>query len=83
MGPGSEPAISEILPSSLVEPDQHDQFFVLRNANSGNPVKNRNFRIRRADGSLHQGATDSQGRSPLLDSATKSELLSVNILPEA
>ena len=46
-------------------------------------IRDAEWRIRRADGSLHQGATDSQGRSPLLDSATKSELLSVNILPEA
>lgn len=83
LGPGKQPAELDILPSSLVEPGQHDQFFVLRNGNSGDPVKNRRFRIRRADGSLQQGVTDVQGRSSLLDSATKSELLSLNILPEA
>ena len=82
LGADSGPAEMEILPKGTVDPGQHDQFFVLRHANSGNPIKNRRFRIRRADGSLQQGTTDSAGHSPLLDSATKSELLSVTILPE-
>jgi len=72
----------EILPKGTVEPGQHDQFFVLRHAGSGDPVKNRRFSILRSDGGRQAGTTDANGRSPLLDSATKTELLSVNILPE-
>lgn len=82
VGPGSSPAEMEILPKGTVEPGQHDQFFILRHAASGDPVKNRRFSILRSDGSRQSGTTNTQGRSPLLDSATKTELLSVLILPE-
>lgn len=82
-GPGSGGAEMEILPNGKVAPGQYDQFFVLRHANSGEPVKNRQFSILRANGSRQRGTTDANGRSPLLDSASKAELLSVIILPEA
>ena len=70
-----------ILPSTALSHEAgHDQFFVLRWANSGKPMANQPFRIRRANGLVQTGTTDAQGRSPLLDTASKSERLSIEIL---
>jgi len=71
------------LPSGLVgitpEPNQHNQFFVLKWANSGRPMKNQAFRVRRANGTLQSGVTDAHGRSPVLDTASQAELLTVQV----
>lgn len=80
-GAGGAPIL---LPKGLVgqlkNKDAYDQHFVLRWQNSGNPVKNKRFTIRRADGSRLTAMTDSEGRSPVLDTANKQEILSVEIL---
>lgn len=82
-GGGSGEACLAFLPSGLVgitpEPNQHNQFFVLKWANSGRPMKNQAFRIRRANGALQSGVTDANGRSPLLDTASQAELLTVQV----
>jgi len=86
-GGGSGEAVLPLLPSGQVgiapDPARHDQFFVLRWANSGRPMKRQAFRLRRADGSLHSGVTDANGRSPVLDTASKEELLTVELVRES
>jgi type VI secretion system secreted protein VgrG len=86
-GGGSGAAVLPLLPSGQVgitpDPARHDQFFVLRWANSGRPMKQQGFRLRRADGSLQSGVTDANGRSPILDTASKEELLTVEVLRES
>lgn len=73
------PSLAGIAP----DPARHDQFFVLRWANSGRPLKQQAFRLRRADGSLLSGVTDANGRSPVLDTASKEELLTVELVRES
>lgn len=81
LGGATQEIAMPILPSTALRHEAgHDQFFVLRWANSGKPMANQPFRIRRANGQLQTGSTDAQGRSPLLDTASKSERLSVEIL---
>ena len=85
-GGGRGEAVLPLLPSGQVgiapDPARHDQFFVLRWANSGRPMKNQAFRLRRADGGVQSGTTDANGRSPILDTASKEELLTVELLRE-
>ena len=73
-----------LLPQGTVgqikDEDTYDQHFILRWQNSGKPVKNKRFTIRRANGSTVTATTDAEGRSPVLDTANKQELLSVSIL---
>jgi uncharacterized protein (DUF2345 family) len=75
------------MPAGLVgaapDPARNDQFFVLRWANSGRPMKHQAFRLRRAEGSVLSGVTDANGRSPLLDTASKQELLTLELLRES
>jgi len=81
VGGATQEVAMPILPSTAFRhASGYDQFFVLRWANSGRPMANQPFRIRRADGQVQTGQTDAQGRSPLLDTASKSERLSVEIL---
>ena len=81
VGGGAMEVAMPILPSSACRPDVgHDQFFVLRWANSGKPMANQPFRIRRANGQVQTGTTNAQGRSALLDTASKPERLSVEVL---
>jgi len=83
-GGGSQPAELLSMPSQRVniDPTQtpHDQFFVLRWANSGKPMKHQAFRIRRANGAIQTGTTDANGRSPLLDTANAAETLTIEVL---
>lgn len=46
-------------------------------------MKQQAFRLRRADGSVQSGVTDANGRSPMLDTASKEELLTVELLRES
>lgn len=81
VGGATKEVAMPILPSTAFRHEAgYDQFFVLRWANSGKPMANQPFRIRRANGQVQTGSTDAQGRSPLLDTASKSERLSVEIL---
>ena len=81
VGGATQEVAMPILPSTAFRHEAgYDQFFVLRWANSGKPMANQPFRIRRANGQVQTGSTDAQGRSPLLDTASKSERLSVEIL---
>lgn len=83
-GGGRGEAILPLLPAGQVgiapDPARHDQFFVLRWANSGRPMKQQAFRIRQSNGSLLSGVTDANGRSPILDTASKEELLTVELV---
>jgi len=84
VGPERMELVLPILPrSDALAAASFNQFFILRWANSGKPMKNQAFRIRRANGQLQSGTTDDQGRSPLLDTATQAERLSVEILRSA
>jgi len=87
LGGGSGEAVLPLLPSEQVgvaqDPARHDQFFVLRWANSGRPMKQQAFRLRRAGGGVLSGVTDANGRSPILDTASKEELLTVELLRES
>jgi uncharacterized protein (DUF2345 family) len=65
------------------DPARHDQYFVLRWANSGRPMKQQAFRIRQSNGSVLSGVTDANGRSPILDTASKEELLTIELIREA
>lgn len=70
-----------ILPSTAFSHEAgHDQFFVLRWANSGKPMADQTFRLRRVSGQVQTGTTDAQGRSPLLDTATHAERMSLEIV---
>ncbi|MEN3109828.1 type VI secretion system Vgr family protein [Uliginosibacterium paludis] len=88
MGGGCSAAELEILPAgsmgvAKLDPlglPKFDQFFVLRWANSGKPVSNRRFKIRRQSGAIQTGSTDADGRSPVLDTATAEERLRVQVL---
>ena len=86
-GGGSGEAVLPLLPTGQVgiapDPARHDQFFVLRWANSGRPMKQQAFRIRQSNGSVLSGVTDANGRSPILDTASKEELLTVELIREA
>ena len=81
VGAGSLEVALPILPSpSQASGLGYDQFFVLRWANSGKPMADQPFRIRRANGQVQTGSTDAQGRSPLLETASTSERLSIEVL---
>jgi type VI secretion system secreted protein VgrG len=80
-GAGAELPLLPLQRASIdATPNAHDQFFVLRWANSGRPMKGQRFRLRRADGSVQTGTTDDRGRSPVLDTASQAELLTVEVL---
>jgi len=48
---------------------QHDQYVVLRDMNSGNPVPNQRYRITVEDGQVIEGTSDDQGRTQAFPSA--------------
>jgi type VI secretion system secreted protein VgrG len=73
VGPGSGPAEREALPDSRVK--LYDEAFILKDSDTGEPLANFPYRIRRPDGSYEVGITDNNGHTHLVPSADIEKLL--------
>ena len=76
LGPGSSPAELAKLPDSRLK--VYDEAFVLKDQVTGEPLANRGYRIKRADGSYEYGMTDEFGKTHLVGSADV-ELLIIEV----
>ncbi len=61
------------LPSSSL----HDDLYVLRDAGTDEPIANADYAIRRANGELEYGRTNSRGQTHLLSAVAKSEPIEI------
>lgn len=72
-GPASEPASLAGLPDSRVK--LYDEAFVLKDRDTGQPLANFPYRIKRTDGSYEEGTTDDNGHTHLVSSADVESLV--------
>ena len=79
-GGGSEPADLPGLPDTRAK--LFDEAFIVKNKNTGEPLANTKYRIKRADGSYEYGVTDDKGCTHLVKSV-ESERVSIELLSDA
>ena len=76
-GGGSATAELQKLPDSRVK--LFDQAFVLKNKETGKPLANYPYKIKRADGSLEEGITDEAGNTHLV-AAAEAENVTIEVM---
>ena len=57
------------------EPDSFDEGFALLHPISGEPIVSQRFKITLPDGSVQEGVTDAQGKTPLLQGKTMDDVI--------
>lgn len=70
-------------PASFIEPlglpGFFDEFFVIQD-DSGNPITNYGYRIVTATGEVHEGVTDGEGRTAVINTGRQSQGLTLSLL---
>lgn len=56
-----------------------NEFFVIRD-DEGNPIVNYGYRIETAAGDVHEGTTDSQGKTKLVNTGKQAQALSISLV---